>query len=90
MGASKKVLVNRELLQIVFDLVVNSMDFGSGFFDEDDVKATRELATIIGLDPMVGTPENMKCQFGAEHKPYPYGSGAQTTCMACHKVVDRK
>ena len=60
--------VRRETLEMVFDTAVNSMDFGSGFLDNEEVEALREVAVLLGVDPMVATPLNFACQYGAPHK----------------------
>lgn len=62
-----KIEIDRELLQSVFDLAVGSMDFGSGFMVDDDVVALRAIAVLLGVDPMLGTPDGFKCKYGAPH-----------------------
>lgn len=42
--------------QIVFDALVHSMDFGSGFLGTEEVEALRGLAEALGVDPVVATP----------------------------------
>jgi hypothetical protein len=63
------VIIDRELLKILFDLAVNSMDFGSGFFSTEDTQATRAVAKVLGLDPMVGTPSNHAQFYPHEYQP---------------------
>lgn len=55
--------VGKRVLQIVFDTAVHSMDFGSGFLDDEEVLALREVAVILGVDPIVATPDNFKCKY---------------------------
>lgn len=49
-------IIQTELLKGLFDLAVNSMDFGSGFWDDEDVAIGRAVAVLIGIDPINGTP----------------------------------
>ncbi len=67
---SDAVQIDRTMLQIVFDVAVNSMDFGSGFLVDEDVDALRAAAAVLGVDPMLATPENFKCKFSGEHQPW--------------------
>lgn len=39
-----------ELLQKMFDLVIGSMDFGSGFFDKEDHDAIADAADLLGVN----------------------------------------
>jgi hypothetical protein len=48
--------VDFEVAQAVFDCAVGSMNFGSGFLDDDEVHALRRFAEAIGVNPMAGTP----------------------------------
>lgn len=48
--------VPTEILQILFDTAVGSMDFGSGFLDDEEVTALRDIAQRLGQDPIVATP----------------------------------
>lgn len=43
------VKIELETLQTLFDLVVGSLDYGSGFFDEDDVKVIIKVAEKLGV-----------------------------------------
>ena len=44
----------------LFDIAVGSMDFGSGFLDNEEVDILRAFAVKIGLDPMEATPSNFR------------------------------
>jgi hypothetical protein len=57
---SETVEIEVEKLKMLFDLVVQSMDFGSGFLDHEDVTLLRETAGIIGADPMEATPSEFR------------------------------
>lgn len=49
-NATDTVAVGRVDLQTLFDLAVGSLDFGSGFWDVDDVEAADRIATALGVD----------------------------------------
>lgn len=66
-----------EAAQRVFDALVSSMDFGSGFLETDDVAALRELAVAIGVDPNVGTPAEFRSQY-----PHPFEGETDRTRIA--------
>lgn len=60
----KVVVIAEEDLKTIFDLAVNSLDFGSGFWDQPEVDVARRLAEILGLDPFgVATPREMKANY---------------------------
>lgn len=65
----KMISMGFEAAQRVFDALVSSMDFGSGFLETDDVAALRELAVAIGVDPNVGTPAEFKSQYPHTYEP---------------------
>jgi hypothetical protein len=64
------ITVDRELVQVVFDTAINSMDFGSGFLDQAEVEALRGLAVVLGVDPATATPRQFTCAMvhGGEHQ----------------------
>jgi hypothetical protein len=90
-------------LQKLFDTAVNSMDFGSGFLDHDEVLMLRRIAVILGVDEMVATPEGFKKQFRHTYRPRmrttydwtvrdPYERGKtkhdEEVCEACWEYAD--
>ncbi len=76
-------------LKILFDALVTSMDFGSGFLDTEEVEALRNVAVLLGVDPTDATPT----EFAAQH---PHGVRQRTSswppsddlCGHCHRAVD--
>jgi hypothetical protein len=48
----------REHIKVVFDTAVGSLDFGSGFLDDDEVKSLRWVAKWLGVEPIRATPAN--------------------------------
>ncbi len=47
-----------EDLRVLFDAAVSSLDFASGFLDNDEVLALRRIAVVLGVDPLKATPYN--------------------------------
>lgn len=45
------VTVDSEDLRILFDLAINSLDFGSGWWDWEDKAAGQKIAIALGIDP---------------------------------------
>jgi hypothetical protein len=62
------ITIRRDVLQIVFDAAVNSLDFGSGFLDDEEVEGLRAVAVALGVDPMVATPFNFKQKYPHAHE----------------------
>ena len=60
--------MRQKLARVLFDLAVNSADFGSGFMDDEDVAALREAAKVLGVDPMEATPSKFRCWYRGYHQ----------------------
>ena len=56
MRVTPVVSLDRGHAQRIFDALVNSLDFGSGFLEDEDVEALRALAILLGVNPILGTP----------------------------------
>ena len=65
--SDEKVLVEKELLKALFDMAVNSMDFGSGMLYNEDVVILRQTALLIDVDPDKGTPSEFKASFAHDY-----------------------
>jgi len=78
------VEIDRSTLQAIFDLAVNSMDAGSGFWDHEEADSARAVAVALGLDPMKGTPHNLAKSYKHEFvaRPHP-GTYRHETCRWC-------
>lgn len=50
--------IDIDLVTYAFELAIHSMDFGSGFWCDDDVIAMRRLARQLGRDPAEATPSS--------------------------------
>jgi hypothetical protein len=56
-------MITLDELKKLFDLATESMDFGSGFMDHEEVVLLRRVAVIIGVDVKEGTPDNFRASF---------------------------
>lgn len=70
MVETDEMVIERNLVQVLFDTAINSMDFGSGFLDEEEVIALRAVAVALGVDPAIATPRQFACKMlhNNEHK----------------------
>jgi hypothetical protein len=85
---SETITMDRKTLQIAFDCAVNSMDLGSGLFDDEEVEVLRAVAVLLGVDPMVATPQNFVCKYEKKHKPYTDGRfGVANRCSRCQQTI---
>lgn len=83
------VLIERGNLLALYDIAVNSMDFGSGFLGDEEVEQLRAVAVLLGHDPLDATPFNDMSRYphafdaakGAHNIPTDY-------CRRCSKKVD--
>lgn len=83
--------IEDEELKRLFDMVVHSLDFGSGFLETDDVNLLRKIAKQIGVDPWEGTPSDFKSQYNhdfAESEPNKFWPGHELRCRYCGTSPD--
>ena len=64
----EEVSIRKGDLRAVLDVATMSMDFASGFLDNEQVEALRKIAEIIGINPLVATPSNFVCQYSTGHQ----------------------
>jgi hypothetical protein len=83
------VEVDRATLQIVFDVAVSSMQFGSGFLVDEEVTGLRAIAVCLGIDPMKATPDNFRCKYTGRHEPWGenYSPQYARVCRYCKATV---
>lgn len=81
-----KVSIETDDLKALFDLVAQSMDFGSGFLDGEDVVLLRKIAEMIGVDPIAGTPSTHASQY--PHVFQGPGSQFDLRCSHCVRPED--
>lgn len=55
-------------LEALLNLATDSMDFGSGFWTEEEAEIARKIAAILGIDPVLVTPHNFVCKYKGEHQ----------------------
>jgi hypothetical protein len=64
------VLVRRGDLRGVLDIAVNSLDFGSGFLDNEQVEVMRTLAEQLGIPVNEVTPTEFRCAYNGHTWQY--------------------
>jgi hypothetical protein len=80
---TEKVEVPKVALQLVFDALCQSLDFGSGFLDDEDVEGLRAVAVALGVDPMVATPADWVHRY-----PHVYKGNSRGLCADCRRSMD--
>lgn len=78
----RRPAIEMEELKQLFDLVTNSMDFGSGFLDREDTVLLRKVAAVIGVDPMEATPSTEVSNYPHEFKPADHNAAR---CQWCNQ-----
>lgn len=63
MSDDEQITLPKVVLQAVFDIITGSMDFGSGFLDDEDQEHLVTLARAIGVDPMEGVQAQFRCKY---------------------------
>jgi hypothetical protein len=78
--------VRRGDLQALLDLATGSMDFGSGFWDEEQVEIARKTAALLDIDMMLVTPSNFTYQYGCKAKGQHQWDAVAWTASAGHNI----
>lgn len=84
MSRQPRTSIPTEDLRALFDIAVNSMDFGSGFLDTDEVKLLRAIAVLVGVDPRKATPHEFTSQF-----PHPFQTHYDEALAICGENYGR-
>jgi hypothetical protein len=89
---TEQVTIPKRYLQELFDLAVNSMDFGSGYWDNDDVVTGRAVAEVLGVDPATATPSEFRKYFAhpfekRDHSKF-FPSHFVVLCRACTELEE--
>lgn len=56
------ITLSSSIAQAVFDIATESMDFTSGFLDDEEQDALVELAIALGIDPMRAVQHTHRCK----------------------------
>lgn len=78
--------ISKEDLQAIFDLAVNSMDFGSGFWDTEETDSARRIAVLLDVNPMEATPHTFKKRYRHDFEPMP--GAIVKRCRWCGEGTD--
>lgn len=86
------IVLSKERLQALFDLAVESVDFGSGFWDTDETNTARAVANILGVDPMEATPWRFTTQYPHRYMASRWWrEGAEVeVCKWCHEPAEHQ
>lgn len=85
MSEDEQITLPKPLLQAVFDIAIGSMDFGSGFLDDEEQEHLRALAVALGVDPMVATQRNYLCKYRGSHEWRRQDYSDARVCIDCKK-----
>lgn len=84
--------IRRGDLRALLDLATGSMDFGSGFWDNEQVEIARKVAGLLGIDLMLVTPFNFTCVYNGQHQWVPSTCTGQSRirwmCTLCRHTSD--
>lgn len=61
------IQIRRGDLRALLDLATGSMDFGSGFWDNEQVEIARATAVKLDIDPNDVTTRNFICDYNGGH-----------------------
>jgi hypothetical protein len=78
------VTVTIGMLQALLDAISGSLDFGSGFLNNEEVEVMRAVAGLIGVDPDRVTPPEYMCLYRGFHTfPESRRGGERPFCRSC-------
>lgn len=75
-----KVAVEVEDVKALLDIATQSMDFGSGFLDDEEVETMRRIAAQVGVDPINVTPSSFTGKYFHSYRP---SSPTTPRCYYC-------
>ena len=72
-------------LRALLDIASTSMDFGSGFLDDEAVEILRAAAVVLGVDPVQVTPSNHHCKYYPHVMKWStyFGTSPRWRCQFC-------
>lgn len=75
-----------EGVKVLYDLMHESMDFGSGFLDMEEVNAARKIAYAAGWEPITYALDVCTCGHKyTHHQPY---AGASTCAVSATRYSE--
>lgn len=86
------ILIRVGDVRAVLDVATMSMNFASGFLDEEQVEALRKVASQLGMDPLLATPHNFVCKYGGTHQWQPMSLGGTPPALpptAAQELLER-
>ncbi len=75
-------------LRALLDVATGSMDFGSCMLDNEEVEILRKTAGVLGIDPLVVTQRNFRCQYEGGHhlfRQLPNSPGRDDEFWSCER-----
>lgn len=82
---SETTTLPTKLLRTLLDLAVNTLDFGSGFWDTEDTTTARRVADLLGVDPTTVTPSNHRRNY---LHPFVARSNGDRYCATCDELLE--
>jgi hypothetical protein len=92
-----EVTIDKSVLRALLDLATGSMDFGSGFWDNEQVEVARKVAKILGIEPRTVTPTDFSCQYDGHvlykdsknktHQAIADQDYYTNRCSVCHRTT---
>src|SRR4051812_17657551 len=55
-------------LRALLDVATTSMDFGSGFLNDEEVEIIWKISDVLGVDKKLTTPDNYRCKLAHGHE----------------------
>lgn len=83
------ISVRRGDIRALLDIATSSLDFGSGFLDNEQVEVLRKVAAIVGVDPTLVTPSNFVAQYVCAVKGHTARVPSDKSCYLCGESLSR-
>lgn len=64
------VCLPREDLQAIFDIAVEGEGMLSGWWGQEEVESARKIAVLLGVDPMLATPDNFAKSYPHDYQQF--------------------
>jgi hypothetical protein len=63
----QEVSIRKGDLRALLDVATGSLDFASGFLDNEQVEVLRRIAPSLDIEPRTVTPRNFMCLYEGKH-----------------------